>query len=153
MGRVLFCCFYGNWKLSMLSLFFVSLTLTRVSLCFFYWNILFLIFSNLQVVASYFPLPQCIEGLKVMVESLFGATFHSIPLAPGESWHEDVLKLSLHHPEEVSTWMIGSVNSSRCLEKLLSNLWAISNVHNNIYVSWVCCVEYNIFYETCWSFK
>lgn len=53
-----------------------------------------------SVVASYFPLPQCIEGLKVMVESLFGATFHSIPLAPGESWHEDVLKLSLHHPEE-----------------------------------------------------
>ncbi|KAF3964920.1 hypothetical protein CMV_010846 [Castanea mollissima] len=53
-----------------------------------------------SVVASYFPLPQCIEGLKVMVESLFGATFHSIPLAPGESWHEDVLKLSLHHHEE-----------------------------------------------------
>jgi hypothetical protein len=62
----------------------------------------FLIFQ-LQVVASYFPLIQCIEGLKVLVESLFGATFHSIPLAPGESWHEDVLKLSLHHPEEVST--------------------------------------------------
>ncbi|KAB1208180.1 putative mitochondrial intermediate peptidase, mitochondrial [Morella rubra] len=52
------------------------------------------------VVASYFPLPQCIEGLKVLVESLFGATFRSIPLASGESWHEDVLKLSLHHPEE-----------------------------------------------------
>ncbi|XP_059451774.1 mitochondrial intermediate peptidase, mitochondrial isoform X2 [Corylus avellana] len=53
-----------------------------------------------SVVASYFPLIQCIEGLKVLVESLFGATFHSIPLAPGESWHDDVLKLSLHHPEE-----------------------------------------------------
>ncbi|KAM1712707.1 hypothetical protein ACFX12_023551 [Malus domestica] len=52
------------------------------------------------VVASYFPLPQCIEGLKVLVESLFGATLHSIPLAPGESWHPDVLKMSLHHPEE-----------------------------------------------------
>ena len=103
--------------------FFESLTLTRDSLCFFYWNILFLILSNLQVVASYFPLPQCIEGLKVMVESLFGATFHSIPLAPGESWHEDVLKLSLHHPEEVSTWMIGSVNSSCCLEKILGFVW------------------------------
>ncbi|KAL1222217.1 Mitochondrial intermediate peptidase [Cardamine amara subsp. amara] len=52
------------------------------------------------VVASYFPLPQCIEGLKVLVESLFGATFHTVPLAPGESWHPDVLKLSLHHPDE-----------------------------------------------------
>ncbi|XP_077235756.1 zincin-like metalloproteases family protein isoform X2 [Tasmannia lanceolata] len=53
-----------------------------------------------SVVASYFPLPQCIEGLKVLVESLFGATFHKIPLEPGESWHPDVLKMSLHHPEE-----------------------------------------------------
>ncbi|KAF6138279.1 hypothetical protein GIB67_001429 [Kingdonia uniflora] len=31
--------------------------------------------------------------------SLFGATFHSIPLAPHESWYEDVLKMSLHHPD------------------------------------------------------
>ncbi|EXB89501.1 Mitochondrial intermediate peptidase [Morus notabilis] len=53
-----------------------------------------------SVVASYFPLPQCIEGLKVLVESLFGATFCSVPLAPGESWHPDVIKMLLHHPEE-----------------------------------------------------
>ncbi|KAK4837791.1 hypothetical protein QYF36_008484 [Acer negundo] len=53
-----------------------------------------------SVVASYFALPQCIEGLKMLVESLFGATFHSVPMAPGESWHPDVLKMSLHHPEE-----------------------------------------------------
>ncbi|KAF5959869.1 hypothetical protein HYC85_001078 [Camellia sinensis] len=52
------------------------------------------------VVASYFPLTQCIEGLKVLVELLFGVTFRSIPLAPGESWHTDVLKMSLYHPEE-----------------------------------------------------
>lgn len=51
--------------------------------------------------ASYFPLPQCIEGLKVLVKSLFGATFFDVPMAPGESWHPDVLKMSLHHPEEV----------------------------------------------------
>lgn len=53
-----------------------------------------------SVIASYFPLLQCIEGLKLLVESLFGATFRNIPLAPGESWHPDVLKMSLHHPEE-----------------------------------------------------
>ncbi|PON89458.1 Peptidase M3A/M3B [Trema orientale] len=53
-----------------------------------------------SVVASYFPLPQCIKGLKVLVQSLFGATFCSVPLAPGESWHPDVLKMSLHHPDE-----------------------------------------------------
>uniref|UniRef100_A0A7N0U0A8 Peptidase M3A/M3B catalytic domain-containing protein n=1 Tax=Kalanchoe fedtschenkoi TaxID=63787 RepID=A0A7N0U0A8_KALFE len=53
-----------------------------------------------QVVSSYFPLSQCIEGLKVLVESLFGATFRNIPLAPGESWHQDVIKMSLQHSEE-----------------------------------------------------
>ncbi|KAL6131881.1 hypothetical protein ACLB2K_070254 [Fragaria x ananassa] len=53
-----------------------------------------------SVIASYFSLPQCIDGLKVLVESLFGATFHSMPMEPDESWHPDVLKMSLHHPEE-----------------------------------------------------
>ncbi|TYK23687.1 putative mitochondrial intermediate peptidase [Cucumis melo var. makuwa] len=43
---------------------------------------------------------ECIEGLKTLVKSLFGASFYNIPLAPGESWHPDVLKLSLQHPEE-----------------------------------------------------
>ena len=60
----------------------------------------------MQIVASYFPLPQCIEGLKVLVNSLFGAMLHNVPMAPGESWHPDVLKMSLHHPEEVYTWKI-----------------------------------------------
>lgn len=70
-------------------------SVAKTSLVMLCWNIL------VQVVASYFPLPQCIEGLKVLVESLFGATFHTIPLAPGESWHPNVVKLSLHHPDEV----------------------------------------------------
>ncbi|RZC16164.1 Mitochondrial intermediate peptidase, mitochondrial [Glycine soja] len=54
-----------------------------------------------SVVGSYFSLSNCIEGLKVLVQSLFGATFRIIPLAPGESWDPHVLKLSLDHPEEV----------------------------------------------------
>ncbi|KAF6145407.1 hypothetical protein GIB67_029176 [Kingdonia uniflora] len=54
-----------------------------------------------MVISYYFPLSQCIKGLKVLVKSLFGAKFHSIPLVPSESWHEDVLKMSLHHPEEI----------------------------------------------------
>ncbi|KAL0371585.1 UNVERIFIED_CONTAM: Mitochondrial intermediate peptidase, mitochondrial [Sesamum calycinum] len=53
-----------------------------------------------SVVVSYFSLPQCIEGLKVLAESLFGVKCHEIPLGHGESWHPDVLKLSLHHPDE-----------------------------------------------------
>ncbi|PWA48558.1 zincin-like metalloprotease [Artemisia annua] len=55
---------------------------------------------DFSVVASYFSLSQCIEGLKVLVESLFGMNFVDIPLAPGESWHPDVLKMALHHPDE-----------------------------------------------------
>ncbi|KAL2541959.1 putative mitochondrial intermediate peptidase [Abeliophyllum distichum] len=55
---------------------------------------------NYSVVASYFSLPQCIEGLKLLAESLFHVTCQETPLAPGESWHPDVLKLSLHHPDE-----------------------------------------------------
>lgn len=48
----------------------------------------------------------------MLAESLFGVTFHSVPLAPGESWHPDVLKLSLQHPEEVCPWMIRHENFS-----------------------------------------
>lgn len=55
---------------------------------------------DFSVVASYFSLSQCIDGLKVLVESLFGMKFINIPLAPGESWHPDVLKMALHHPSE-----------------------------------------------------
>ncbi|XP_020393076.1 mitochondrial intermediate peptidase, mitochondrial-like isoform X1 [Zea mays] len=53
-----------------------------------------------SVIAKYFPLSQCLKGLNVLVESLFGATFHQIPMRDGESWHPDVIKLRLHHPDE-----------------------------------------------------
>ncbi|CAH9139735.1 unnamed protein product [Cuscuta epithymum] len=55
---------------------------------------------NSLAVTSYFPLARCIEGLKILVESLFGITFRHIPLAPCESWHPDVIKTLLHHPDE-----------------------------------------------------
>ncbi|KAK3134408.1 hypothetical protein QOZ80_6AG0548750 [Eleusine coracana subsp. coracana] len=55
---------------------------------------------NSSVIAKYFPLSQCLKGLNILVESLFGATFHQIPMRDGESWHPDVIKLSLHHPDE-----------------------------------------------------
>ncbi|KAK2975850.1 hypothetical protein RJ640_022867 [Escallonia rubra] len=55
---------------------------------------------DVSVVASYFPLSRCIEGLKLLAQSLFGVTFRSIPLAPGESWHPDVMKFSLYNPDE-----------------------------------------------------
>ncbi|CAA6657062.1 unnamed protein product [Spirodela intermedia] len=57
-----------------------------------------------SVVASYFPLLQCLYGLKSLVKSLFGATFHDVPLEPSESWHPSVLKMLLHHPDEI--WVL-----------------------------------------------
>lgn len=87
------------------------------------WYFLFLqalISGSMQVVSSYFPLSQCIKGLKVLVESLFGATFHNIPLASGESWHPDVIKMSLHHPDEVNTILSCHVHFSfSCLSVCL----------------------------------
>lgn len=54
-----------------------------------------------QVVASYFPVGQCIEALRIICQTLFGATFEQVPLAPGEAWHPAVQKMCLRHPSEV----------------------------------------------------
>ncbi|XP_065004479.1 mitochondrial intermediate peptidase, mitochondrial-like isoform X1 [Musa acuminata AAA Group] len=53
-----------------------------------------------SVLSSYFSLSGCLEGLKVLVQALFGATFYQVPMSSGESWHPDVVKLSLHHRQE-----------------------------------------------------
>ncbi|KAL2654121.1 hypothetical protein R1flu_022249 [Riccia fluitans] len=52
------------------------------------------------VVASYFPLTSCIEGLRVVSQSLFNATFEQVPMGPDEAWHPDVQKLTLRHATE-----------------------------------------------------
>ncbi|KAF3335176.1 putative mitochondrial intermediate peptidase [Carex littledalei] len=53
-----------------------------------------------SVIARYFSLSHCLGGLKMIAESLFGATFHRIQISPLESWHPNVIKFSLHHPQE-----------------------------------------------------
>lgn len=62
-----------------------------------------------QVVASYFPVGQCLEALKILSSSLFGATFEQVPLAPGEAWHPDVQKLTLRHASEVHIKLMRNV--------------------------------------------
>lgn len=99
-------CGYGNssfftlyFHIGCVSHFKLSIIPSNVRFC-----LLLLLFPLLmQVVASYFPLPQCIVGLEVLANSLFGVGFHSVPMAPGESWHPDVLKMCLRHPQEVYT--------------------------------------------------
>lgn len=51
--------------------------------------------------ASYFPLAGCLEGIKLISESLFGATFREVAVDRGEAWHPDVRKLVYEHPDEV----------------------------------------------------
>lgn len=70
---------------------------------------------------------RCIEGLKVLSESLFGVRFREVALCPGESWHPDVLKLSLHHPDEVNKWIyalsdVAIYSSGRITEKWILTL-------------------------------
>ncbi|KAF6174678.1 hypothetical protein GIB67_008733 [Kingdonia uniflora] len=58
-------------------------------------------------------------GWKVLVQSLFGATFPSIPLAPDKSWQKDVLKMSLHHPEEDALPTFPDIEAFSSIEKKL----------------------------------
>lgn len=55
---------------------------------------------NASVVASYFPLTQCVEGLKLITKSLFDMVLKQVPLACGEAWHPEVRKFILHHSVE-----------------------------------------------------
>ncbi|XP_020589996.1 probable mitochondrial intermediate peptidase, mitochondrial isoform X3 [Phalaenopsis equestris] len=53
-----------------------------------------------KVIASYFPTFQCLEGLKLLAKSVFGVTLSRMSFSFGESWHPDVMKFLLHHPQE-----------------------------------------------------
>ncbi|XP_020589998.1 probable mitochondrial intermediate peptidase, mitochondrial isoform X5 [Phalaenopsis equestris] len=53
-----------------------------------------------SVIASYFPTFQCLEGLKLLAKSVFGVTLSRMSFSFGESWHPDVMKFLLHHPQE-----------------------------------------------------
>uniref|UniRef100_K3X1H8 Peptidase M3A/M3B catalytic domain-containing protein n=1 Tax=Globisporangium ultimum (strain ATCC 200006 / CBS 805.95 / DAOM BR144) TaxID=431595 RepID=K3X1H8_GLOUD len=48
-----------------------------------------------RVIASYFPLERCLEGLHVLCSSLFGMELKSLPMGKSESWDSEVRKLAL----------------------------------------------------------
>ena len=48
----------------------------------------------------YFSLDNCLRGLDLLVQHLFGMQLKPSPMAEGESWHPDVRKLTLHHETE-----------------------------------------------------
>uniref|UniRef100_A0A0D9WTE8 Peptidase M3A/M3B catalytic domain-containing protein n=1 Tax=Leersia perrieri TaxID=77586 RepID=A0A0D9WTE8_9ORYZ len=81
---------------------------------------------DVSVIAAYFPLSQCLKGLNVLVESLFGAMFHQIPMGDGESWHPDVIKLSLHHPDEIVALVCNFSSSSKITARL--NHWDVETL-------------------------
>ncbi|CEG46451.1 mitochondrial intermediate [Plasmopara halstedii] len=49
-----------------------------------------------RVISAYFPLENCIKGLRLVCSALFDLELKQIPmLNASESWHEDVVKLAL----------------------------------------------------------
>ncbi|TMW62237.1 hypothetical protein Poli38472_009730 [Pythium oligandrum] len=48
-----------------------------------------------RVLASYFPLERCLDGLRIVCRELFGLELVSTPMEQHESWHPDVQKLTL----------------------------------------------------------
>jgi intermediate peptidase len=51
-------------------------------------------------VTSYFSIGRCFEMMSFTLESLFGISLRPASLRPGETWHEDVRKLDVYHPDQ-----------------------------------------------------
>ncbi|CAM9648607.1 unnamed protein product, partial [Chrysoparadoxa australica] len=53
--------------------------------------------------SGYFPLERCLEGLTLLLKSLFGITLHEEPVTQEEAWaspRSGVRKILLQHPQE-----------------------------------------------------
>ncbi|XP_053675991.1 mitochondrial intermediate peptidase [Anopheles nili] len=50
--------------------------------------------------SPYFSLGACMEGLNLLMSSLFGITLNNTTMEPGESWHHDIYKLAVTHETE-----------------------------------------------------
>lgn len=48
----------------------------------------------------YFSLGGCMEGLDNLLRSLYGISLQNTEMQPGESWHNDIYKLSVVHEKE-----------------------------------------------------
>ncbi|EAA04703.3 AGAP007728-PA [Anopheles gambiae str. PEST] len=60
--------------------------------------------KHLQASASefspYFSLGACMEGLNLLMNSLFGISLRNTEMEPGESWFHDIYKLAVEHETE-----------------------------------------------------
>ncbi|XP_055608421.1 mitochondrial intermediate peptidase [Uranotaenia lowii] len=50
--------------------------------------------------SPYFSLGACMEGLNLLMNSLYGITLKNTELEPGESWSHDIYKLAVMHETE-----------------------------------------------------
>uniref|UniRef100_A0A182FFY8 Peptidase M3A/M3B catalytic domain-containing protein n=1 Tax=Anopheles albimanus TaxID=7167 RepID=A0A182FFY8_ANOAL len=50
--------------------------------------------------SPYFSLGACMEGLNLLMNSLYGITLQNTEMAPGESWSHDIYKLAVTHETE-----------------------------------------------------
>lgn len=56
--------------------------------------------ANANEFLPYFSLGGCMEGLDNLMKSLYGVTLKTTDMEPGESWHNDIYKLSVIHEKE-----------------------------------------------------
>jgi len=56
--------------------------------------------SDISAFSPYFSLGACMEGLNNLMKHLFGITFVSEEILPGESWVPDIYKLAVTHESE-----------------------------------------------------
>lgn len=56
--------------------------------------------ANASEFLPYFSLGGCMQGLDNLLQSLYGISLQNTEMEPGESWHNDIYKLSVVHEKE-----------------------------------------------------
>ncbi|KFB36577.1 hypothetical protein ZHAS_00003770 [Anopheles sinensis] len=56
--------------------------------------------ANASEFSPYFSLGACMEGLNLLMNSLYGITLKNTEMGPGESWSSDIYKLAVTHETE-----------------------------------------------------
>uniref|UniRef100_T1P7J4 Peptidase family M3 n=1 Tax=Musca domestica TaxID=7370 RepID=T1P7J4_MUSDO len=56
--------------------------------------------ANANEFLPYFSLGGCMQGLDNLMRSLYGISLQNTEMEPGESWHNDIYKLSVVHEKE-----------------------------------------------------
>ncbi|KAJ0409475.1 hypothetical protein P43SY_002365 [Pythium insidiosum] len=84
-----------------------------------------------RVLAAYFPLERCLEGLDLLCRELFGLQLVSVPMDPHESWHPDVHKLALRRTTAPSSSSSSSSEDDATLGHIYFDLYPRAHKYNH----------------------